>query len=136
MTNPVLFLHKGNPVTVALIMCYTTELVFRASHCSPGPSVSRLQKRTTNNQFFSLNFYETIPCHYVWHKLYGLSDRHLSVKFSAKFADRGMSHGQRGGSPTVFNLQFSRPEPLLFLSSSSSFILCGHKMASKELVRR
>jgi hypothetical protein len=30
------------------------------------------------------------------------------------FVDRGVSRGQRGGSPTVVNLQFSKPEPLLF----------------------
>jgi hypothetical protein len=34
-----------------------------------------------------------------------------------------VSRGRRGGSPTVVNLKFSRPEPLVFLSSSSSFIL-------------
>jgi hypothetical protein len=33
-----------------------------------------------------------------------------------------VSRGQRGGFPTVVNL-FSRPEPLLFLSSSSLFML-------------
>jgi hypothetical protein len=33
---------------------------------------------------------------------------------SPTFADRGVSRGQLGGSPTVVNLQFSRPEPLLF----------------------
>jgi hypothetical protein len=30
------------------------------------------------------------------------------------FVDRGVSRGQRGGSPTVVKSQFSRPEPLLF----------------------
>jgi hypothetical protein len=30
------------------------------------------------------------------------------------FVDRGLSRGQRGGSPTVVNLSFSRPELLLF----------------------
>jgi hypothetical protein len=30
------------------------------------------------------------------------------------FADRGVSRGQRGGSLTVVNLSFARPEPLLF----------------------
>jgi hypothetical protein len=30
------------------------------------------------------------------------------------FVDRGVSRGQRGGFPTVVNLQFSRREPLLF----------------------
>jgi hypothetical protein len=31
------------------------------------------------------------------------------------FADRGVSRGQRGGSPTAVNHNFSRPEPLLFI---------------------
>jgi hypothetical protein len=39
-------------------------------------------------------------------ELYRLTDRHLSTKFSAKFVDRGVSRGQRGGSPTVVNLSF------------------------------
>jgi hypothetical protein len=40
---------------------------------------------------------------------------------------RGVPSGQRGGTPTAVNL-FSTPEPLIFLSSRSSFIfmrLCG-----------
>jgi hypothetical protein len=35
-----------------------------------------------------------------------MSDRYLSTKFSANFVDRGVSRGQRGGSPTVVNLSF------------------------------
>jgi hypothetical protein len=38
------------------------------------------------------------------------------------FADRGVSRGQRGGSPTVVNLSFL-DEAVKFLSSSSSYIL-------------
>jgi hypothetical protein len=38
------------------------------------------------------------------------------------FADRAVSRSQRGGSPTEVIL-FSKPEPLLFLSSSSSVLL-------------
>jgi hypothetical protein len=34
-------------------------------------------------------------------ELYRLSDCHFLLKFSAKFVDRGVSRGQRGGSPTV-----------------------------------
>jgi hypothetical protein len=47
------------------------------------------------------------------------------------FVDRGVPCGQRGGSPMVVNL-FSRLEPLIFLSSSSSFtvkkrkVICAH----------
>jgi hypothetical protein len=38
---------------------------------------------------------------------YRLSDRHLSPKFLVPtFVDRGVSRGQRGGSPTVVNLSF------------------------------
>jgi hypothetical protein len=40
------------------------------------------------------------------------------------FVNGRVSRSQRGGSPTVVIL-FSRPEPLLFLSSSSTFILTG-----------
>src|SRR5215469_10037536 len=36
------------------------------------------------------------------------------------FADRGVSRGQRNGSPPPAVNLFSRPEPLLFYSSSSS----------------
>jgi hypothetical protein len=39
------------------------------------------------------------------------------------FADREVSSGQHGGTSTDVNLNFSRTEPLHFLSSSSSFIL-------------
>jgi hypothetical protein len=39
-------------------------------------------------------------------KLYRLSYRHLLVKFSATFADRGVSRGQRGGTPTAVSLSF------------------------------
>jgi hypothetical protein len=42
-------------------------------------------------------------------------DRRLSAKLVPTFADRGVSHGQRNGSP--------RPESLLFLPSSSPFVL-------------
>jgi hypothetical protein len=38
------------------------------------------------------------------------------------FADREVSSGQRDGSPQPYS-RFSRPEPLLFLPSSSSIIL-------------
>jgi hypothetical protein len=45
-------------------------------------------------------------------------------------ADRGVSRGQRGGSLTVVNLKFSRPEPLLFFEVAphlSSQGLSGHR---------
>jgi hypothetical protein len=38
--------------------------------------------------------------------LHRLRDRHRSANFSAKFVDRGVLRGQRGGSPTVVNLCF------------------------------
>jgi hypothetical protein len=41
---------------------------------------------------------------------------------SAKFTDRVVSRSQRGGSTTAI-ISFSRPEPLLFLTSSSSIVL-------------
>jgi hypothetical protein len=39
------------------------------------------------------------------------------------FADRGVSRGQRGGSPTAVNLSFLDRNRYCFLSSSSSFML-------------
>jgi hypothetical protein len=42
-------------------------------------------------------------------------DRRLSAKLVAAFADRGVSRSQRDRSPAAV-IQFSRPEPLLFLS--------------------
>jgi hypothetical protein len=52
-----------------------------------------------------------------------------------------VSRGQRGGTPKAVNLGFSRLEPILFLSSSSSFIftrLSGsrfkHTTTEKNLV--
>jgi hypothetical protein len=45
------------------------------------------------------------------------------------FVDRGVSRGQRDGSPTVVNL-FSSPEPLLFFQVAphlSSKGLSGHR---------
>jgi hypothetical protein len=49
-------------------------------------------------------------------------DPRLSAKLMPTFADRGASRGQRGGSLRPQS-RFSRPEPLLFLSSSSSIVL-------------
>jgi hypothetical protein len=39
-------------------------------------------------------------------ELYRLIDRHLSTNLVPTFGDRGMSRGQRGGSPTVVNLSY------------------------------
>jgi hypothetical protein len=56
-------------------------------------------------------------------ELYRLSDRLLSAKSSANFCgERGVAWSARR-IPHGRQSQFSRPEPLLFLSSSSSFIL-------------
>jgi hypothetical protein len=41
------------------------------------------------------------PWLYSASELYRLSDRRLSAKLVPTFADRGLSHGQRGGSPTA-----------------------------------
>ena len=48
-------------------------------------------------------------------ELYRQSGRHRSAKSVPTFADRGVSHGQRNGSPRPFLISFSRPEPLLFI---------------------
>jgi hypothetical protein len=41
------------------------------------------------------------------------------------FMDRGVWSGQRGGSPTVVNLNFARPEPLLFLEVAPHLLSQG-----------
>jgi hypothetical protein len=46
-------------------------------------------------------------------------ERTIPTERPPTFVDRGVSRGQRGGSPTVINL-FSRLEPLLF------FIVCTY----------
>jgi hypothetical protein len=55
-------------------------------------------------------------------ELYRPSDRRLSAKLVSTFADRGVPRGQRDGSLQPYS-RFSRPEPLFFLSSSSSVVL-------------
>ena len=48
-------------------------------------------------------------------ELYRQSGRRRSAKLVPTFADRGVSRGQRNGSPRPFKYLFSRPEPLLFI---------------------
>jgi hypothetical protein len=55
-------------------------------------------------------------------ELYRPSDCSLSAKLVPTFADRGVLCGQRDGSIRPYS-RFSKPEPLLFLSSSSSVAL-------------
>jgi hypothetical protein len=55
-------------------------------------------------------------------ELYRPSDRRLSAKLVPAFADREC-HVIRVTDPYGRILGFSRPEPLLFLSSSSSVVL-------------
>jgi hypothetical protein len=55
-------------------------------------------------------------------ELYRSSDRRFSVKLVPTFADSGVSHGQRDGSLRPYS-RISRPEPLLFLLSSSTIVL-------------
>jgi hypothetical protein len=52
----------------------------------------------------------------------GPSDRRLSAKLVPTFADRNVAWSAQR-IPTAVNLVFLKPEPLLFHSSSSSFIL-------------
>jgi hypothetical protein len=51
-------------------------------------------------------------------ELYRPSDRRLSAKLEPTFADRGVSRSQSGGSLRRYS-RLSRPEPLIFLLSSS-----------------
>jgi hypothetical protein len=55
-------------------------------------------------------------------ELYRPSDRRLSAKWLPTCADRGVPRGQRDWSLRPYS-RFSRPEPLPFLSSSSSVVL-------------
>jgi hypothetical protein len=55
-------------------------------------------------------------------ELYRPSVHRLSTKLVTTFAVRGVPHGQRYGSLQLYS-QFYRPEPLLFLPSSSSIVL-------------
>jgi hypothetical protein len=55
-------------------------------------------------------------------ELYRLSDCRLSAMLEPTFADRGVPRGQRDGPLRPYS-RFSRPEPLLFLPSSSSAVL-------------
>jgi hypothetical protein len=55
-------------------------------------------------------------------ELYRLSDRHLSTNLVSTFVVRGVTRGQRGGSPAVVNLSFLG-QNRYFSSSSSSFNL-------------
>jgi hypothetical protein len=57
-------------------------------------------------------------------RVYWPSDRRLLTKLVPTFADRGVSRSQRNGSSRLY-FRFSRPEPLLFLPSSSSIALTG-----------
>jgi hypothetical protein len=55
-------------------------------------------------------------------ELYRPRYRRLSAKLVSTFADRGVSRSQRCGSLRPYS-RFPRPEPLFFLSSSSSIVL-------------
>jgi hypothetical protein len=55
-------------------------------------------------------------------EVYRPRDRSLSTKLMPAFVDRGMSRGQRDGFLRPYS-RLSRPEQLLFLSSSSSIEL-------------
>jgi hypothetical protein len=55
-------------------------------------------------------------------ELYRPSDSRLWAKLVPTFADRGVPRGQRDGSLRPYS-RVSRPEPLLFLPSSSSVLL-------------
>jgi hypothetical protein len=55
-------------------------------------------------------------------ELYRPSDRLLSAKLVPTFADRGVSSSERDGSLRPYS-RISRPEPLIFLPTSSSVVL-------------
>jgi hypothetical protein len=83
----------------------------RCQTSAPPPSPSRFFVRKLN-----LEYKEDMPIVNIkpnklrgpWSasELYRLSERHLSMKFSANFLDRGVLHGQRGRSRSVVNLSF------------------------------
>jgi hypothetical protein len=55
-------------------------------------------------------------------KFLGLSPQANYTELSANFCGQRVSRGQHNGSPRPYS-RFSRPEPLLFLPSSSSVVL-------------
>jgi hypothetical protein len=77
--------------------------------------------KTTRLNFHEINTKQT-PWPESASELYRRTERPLLTKLVSTFADRGVSRGQRGGSLRLYSL-ISRPEPLLFLPSSSSVVL-------------
>jgi hypothetical protein len=71
-------------------------------------------------------------------ELHRPKDHRLPAKLVPTFAGRGVSRSQRGRSPRPYS-RISRPEQLLFLSSSSSVILtrlsgpCSRPTASHKI---
>jgi hypothetical protein len=69
----------------------------------------------------AVNLHTKTPWPQSASELYRPSDRRLSANLLPTLLKQ-VSHGQRNGSLRPYFL-FSRPEPLLFLPSSSSFVL-------------
>jgi hypothetical protein len=79
--------------------------------------------QTSGAEYRTIVFFkENTPWPESANELYRPSDRRLSAKLVPTFADRGVSRAQRDGSLRPYSL-VSRPEQLLFLSSSSSIVL-------------
>jgi hypothetical protein len=69
-----------------------------------------------------LHYHKETPWPESANELYRPGDHRFSAKLVPTFADRGVSRGQRDGSLRPYS-RFYRPEPLLFLSGSSSVVL-------------
>jgi hypothetical protein len=119
--------------------------------------ISRIQVRsfTTSANFHCSFFLRTTCTHALSQKNWGHLTKKISValarertmpterpphvgEVSANFCRQRMSHGQRNGSPRPYS-RFSRPEPLLFHSSSSSIVLtrlsgpCSRSTTSQKI---
>jgi hypothetical protein len=73
-------------------------------------------------QFYSHEKTKQTPWPESTKELYRPSDRRLTAKLVPTFAGREVLRSQRNRSPRKYSW-FSRPEPLIFISSSSSIVL-------------
>jgi hypothetical protein len=89
-------------------------------HCNT-PSPRHSAKCITTDCKINFDLKKT-PQHESASELYRPSDRRLTAKLVPTLGDRGVSRGQCDGLLRSY-CWFSRPEPLLFLPSSSSIVL-------------
>jgi hypothetical protein len=104
-----------NTVTNFLVLENVGKIFYYMGHwrlLKKGSNISSLTKKTAKQTPWPESASEP----------YRPSDRHLSAKLVATCVDRVVTRSQLDGSPTAV-ISFSRPDPLLFLPSSSSIVL-------------